>query len=248
MRLAFAAIVILELVAVRAHADKRTAEARALYEKAITHYDLAEYDQAIAEFKQAYELTREPGLLFNIAQAYRLTKDYEQALHFYRTYLDLKPNAPNRADAEAQIAKMKEALQAAPPTPAPVAPPPPVAAPPEPTVAPTPAPVAAPPPPSSTRPRFVHSPRGHATIALAVVGGAALIAAAGTGFEALSIRSRYDAGCATGPCDGGLYSHGRTYAIATDALIGVGVVAAVAATVVGLVRPRERPVTLGMGF
>jgi tetratricopeptide (TPR) repeat protein len=242
---------IIALAPLGAQADTANTEARALYEKGIGHYDLAEYDAAIADFKKAYELSREPGLLFNIAQAYRLEKDYEHARHFYERYLDHKPDAPNRADVEAQIEKMKEALkaEAAAPVPPPgsVAAPPPVAAPAPPVTPPT-APVAAPPPAPSRLARFTHSGRGRATIALAAFGAAALISSVGTGAEALSIRSRYDAGCGSGPCDGALYSHGRAYAVATDVLLSVGVVAAVAATVVGLVRPRERPVTLGMRF
>jgi tetratricopeptide (TPR) repeat protein len=246
MRLGLAAVLILTLTAAGAHADQAAAaQARALYDKAIAHYDLAEYDVAIDEFKQAYELSRQPGLLFNIAQSYRLKKDYEQALHFYRTYLELVPDAPNRRDAETQIRKMNEALKAAPPPSAnaPAPPPPPVATPPPP---PPPPAVAAPPP--APRPSFVHTRRGQATIAIAVVGAAAAIAAAGTGGEALAIRSRYDASCTAGSCDGGLYNRGRGFAIATDVLIGVGVVAAVTATVVGLVHRRERPLTVGMRF
>jgi tetratricopeptide (TPR) repeat protein len=248
MRLGLAAILMLTLAAAGAHADQTAAaQARALYDKAIAHYDLAEYDVAIGEFKQAYELSRQPGLLFNIAQSYRLKKDYEQALHFYRTYLELVPDAPNRRDAEAQIRKMNEALKAAPPpsanVPAP-APAPPVATGPA-TPLPPPA-VAAPPP--APPPSFVHTRRGQATMAIAAVGAAAAIAAAGTGGEALAIRSRYDASCTAGSCDGGLYSRGRGFAIATDVLIGVGVVAAVTATLVGLVHRRERPLTVGMRF
>jgi tetratricopeptide (TPR) repeat protein len=250
MRPAFAAIVLFALLVGRVRADEAaTAQARALYDKAIAHYDLAEYETAITEFKQAYELTREPALLFNIAQSYRLHRDYEQALHFYKTYLELKPDAPNRGDATVQIRKMKEALKAAHPPAAapPVAAPPVAPAPPPPAVAsPPPSVEAAPPAPRPTP--FARTRRGQATIALAVVGGAALIAAAGTGGEALSIRSRYDSGCAAGPCDGALYSRGRGYAIATDVLISVGVVAAVTATLVALVHRRERPVTLGMRF
>src|SRR6478735_7554353 len=64
--------------------------AREHYNQGILHYDLGEIDQAIAEFKQAYAISAAPGLLFNIAQAFRYKKDYEQALHFYRTYLRLQ--------------------------------------------------------------------------------------------------------------------------------------------------------------
>jgi tetratricopeptide (TPR) repeat protein len=236
-------------VSVAARADQGSqAEARALYEKAIAHYDLAEYDLAITEFKQAYELSREPGLLFNLAQACRLKKDYEQALHFYQTYLELVPRAPNRGDAEAQIAKMKQAIEAAPrptpapePVPAPEVVPPPVA--PAPVV--TPVTVVA---PESKAHRFTHSPRGKATIALAVIGAGALLGAAATGAIALTSRSRYDTGCDAGACDHALYQSGRTTAIITDALIGVGVVAALTATLVGAIRHRDRPIALGFRF
>ena len=53
-----------------------------------------------SEFKLAYARSQAPGLLFNLAQASRLNKDYEQALHFYRTYLRVRPDAPNRDDVE----------------------------------------------------------------------------------------------------------------------------------------------------
>jgi len=242
MRRALAMLVLLVLVAPAARADKATAEARALYDKAIAHYDLADYATAISEFKQAYALTREPALLFNLAQACRLQKDYQQALYFYETYLQLMPHASNRADAADQALKMKKEIEAAKARAAETPPP----------VVPAPAPVVAPPPSPAPPPqpavRFVQTTRGRVTIALAAVGGAALIAAAGTGGEALAIRSRYDAGCTSGPCDGGLYSRGHGYAIATDVLLSVGVAAAVVATVVALARRHERPLVVGARF
>jgi tetratricopeptide (TPR) repeat protein len=80
-------------------------EARELYKKGMTHYEIGEFDAAIDEFKHAYALTSAPGLLFNIAQVYRTKKDPEQAVYFYRTYLRLVPDASNRADVEALIAE-----------------------------------------------------------------------------------------------------------------------------------------------
>ena len=80
-------------------------EARELYKKGMTHYELGQFDDAIAAFKRAYELTSAPGLLFNLAQVYRMKKDAEQALYFYKTYLRLIPDASNRADVEALIAE-----------------------------------------------------------------------------------------------------------------------------------------------
>lgn len=91
--------------------DQKKAEAKALYDKGITHYNLGEFDPAIAAFRAAYGISAAPGLLFNIAQAFRLKKDYEQASYFYTTYLRLKPDAPNRADVEARIAEMKTTIE-----------------------------------------------------------------------------------------------------------------------------------------
>jgi tetratricopeptide (TPR) repeat protein len=77
------------------------------YDQGITHYNLGEFDAAVTEFKAAYALTSEPGLLFNVAQAYRLKEDYKQALYFYKTYLRIVPDAPNRADVERWIAELE---------------------------------------------------------------------------------------------------------------------------------------------
>jgi tetratricopeptide (TPR) repeat protein len=76
----------------------------------MNHYNLGEFDEAITEFKAAYALTSEPGLLFNIAQSYRLKEDYKQALYFYKTYLRLVPDAANRADVERWIHELDRLL------------------------------------------------------------------------------------------------------------------------------------------
>jgi tetratricopeptide (TPR) repeat protein len=56
--------------------DKETSEkARAHYETGLHYYDVADYQQAIREFKRAYELSAAPELLFNIGQAHRLAGD-----------------------------------------------------------------------------------------------------------------------------------------------------------------------------
>lgn len=86
------------------------AEAREHHERGKTHYDLGELDEAIAEFKKAYALSGAPAEIFNIAQAYRLKKDYEQALLAYRTYLRLMPDAANQAEVERRLAEMERHL------------------------------------------------------------------------------------------------------------------------------------------
>jgi tetratricopeptide (TPR) repeat protein len=103
-----------------------TPSARELTERGLAHYNVGEYDQAIEAFKQAYLMSNEPGLLFNIAQSYRLKGDCNQALQAYKSYLRADP-AANRAKIEARIAEMEKCVQekgAARPTVPPEAPPP----------------------------------------------------------------------------------------------------------------------------
>jgi tetratricopeptide (TPR) repeat protein len=85
-------------------------EARAHYRTGMTKYELGEFEAAIAEFKKAYEITNAPPLLFNIAQAHRLAHDADHALYFYRMYLRLLPDAPNRADVESLIQQSEASL------------------------------------------------------------------------------------------------------------------------------------------
>jgi tetratricopeptide (TPR) repeat protein len=83
--------------------------AREHYDRGTVRYTLGDFDGAITEFKLAYEASRAPALLYNLAQAHRLKKDPERAVYFYRTYLRELPDAPNRVDAEARIAELEHA-------------------------------------------------------------------------------------------------------------------------------------------
>jgi len=93
--------------------------ARKHYQKGVLHYDLGEFDQAIAEFRQAYALSPAPALLFDLGQAHRLKHDPERALHFYRAYLRAVPDAKNRADAQGWIDRLQAQVQPTGPQPAP---------------------------------------------------------------------------------------------------------------------------------
>ena len=107
-----AVAVALVLCASTAQADDPIQEAKDHYERGMAHYELGEFAAAVDEFKQAYQRSQAPGLLFNLAQASRLGKDYEQALHFYRAYLRVRPDAPNRADVEKRIVELRDAVDA----------------------------------------------------------------------------------------------------------------------------------------
>ena len=86
-------------------------EAKDHYDRGMAHYELGEFAAAVDEFKAAYALSQAPGLLFNLAQASRLNKEYEQALHFYRTYLRVRPDAANRDDVEKRITELEPVVE-----------------------------------------------------------------------------------------------------------------------------------------
>ena len=83
------------------------AQAKELSARAQAHFDLGEYEQAIADFKEAYRLFPSPGLLYNLGQAHRLKGDCTEALTMYRNYLRLAPETPHRAVVEKHITDME---------------------------------------------------------------------------------------------------------------------------------------------
>jgi tetratricopeptide (TPR) repeat protein len=92
-------------------ADPRAAEAKQRYENGMAHFNLEEWDNAIEEWKAGYRAKPVAQFLYNIAQAYRLSKHYEDALNFYQRYLRADPKAPNRTEVEGHIAKLTVVVQ-----------------------------------------------------------------------------------------------------------------------------------------
>jgi tetratricopeptide (TPR) repeat protein len=221
-------------------------EAREHYATGMRHYDLNEIDDAIDEFRKAYSISGAPGLLFNIAQAYRLKKDYEHALQFYRNYLRVQTRAPNRKDVEARVVEMeqliKEAQQVSSERPHGVIPPTQGDAE-EPASEPTP-PTDLPPAATAAQPQvaasrdFIHSKQALAGLAVGAVGVAALITAAGLGGAALSAKNDYNSGCDAGLCDQSRWDAAHGMALGTDVLIGVGAAAVVTGVILILTRPK----------
>jgi tetratricopeptide (TPR) repeat protein len=79
-------------------------KARRLAEQGRVFHDAGDYARAIAAYKEAYVLAPSPGLLFNLAQAYRLAGDCDDAAWMYRRYLDTNPTTERRAIAESHLA------------------------------------------------------------------------------------------------------------------------------------------------
>jgi len=96
----------------RAAEEPATAQARQHYLKAQKAYDLGRWDDAIAEYEEAYSLRSDPTFLYNMAQAYRRKGDAQRALDLFRNYLVKVPDSPQRADIEERIRSLKKQLEA----------------------------------------------------------------------------------------------------------------------------------------
>lgn len=90
-------------------------QARQAFTRGSQHFDLGEYADALADFKEAYRLVSDPVFLFNIAQCQRQLGDRQQAIRSYRMYLVKAPDAPNAESVRETVAQLQHELAAAPP-------------------------------------------------------------------------------------------------------------------------------------
>jgi tetratricopeptide (TPR) repeat protein len=92
-------------------AQDLTLTARALSDQALRQYQQGEYDAAIESFMGAFALSNNPGLLFNVAQAYRLKGDCEHARDYYQRYLSAVPETPLKPSLERRLTEMEACLK-----------------------------------------------------------------------------------------------------------------------------------------
>jgi iron complex outermembrane receptor protein len=88
-----------------ARADERT-EARAHFKKGMAEIADGRYDLGIEELKKAYDILPHPNVLYNIARAYVDQGDLENAVAYYKKYLE---GNPKDRDEVAQIVSALEA-------------------------------------------------------------------------------------------------------------------------------------------
>lgn len=95
---------LLMLAAIAALPAIASAQPRAedLYAEGQAAYDRADYPAAAAKWQAAYDLSKESGLLFNLAQARRLAGDCTRALATYRHFIreDAEPGSEQHKLAE----------------------------------------------------------------------------------------------------------------------------------------------------
>jgi tetratricopeptide (TPR) repeat protein len=98
--------------AARAQQPDDAAAARQHYDRGMGHFQLEEWDAAIDEWKEGFRIKPVGEFLYNIAQAYRLSKRNEQAVSFYQKYLRVDPKASNRGEVEKHITQLNKLIEA----------------------------------------------------------------------------------------------------------------------------------------
>jgi tetratricopeptide (TPR) repeat protein len=88
-----------------------TLTARELSDQALRQYQQGQFDAAIESFMGAFALSNNPGLLFNVAQAYRLKGDCEHARDYYQRYLNAVPETAIKPSLERRVAEMEACLK-----------------------------------------------------------------------------------------------------------------------------------------
>lgn len=88
-----------------------TAEARERYQRGVELFDERNYTAAMVEFQRAYELTRNPAVLFNISATHELSGHFVEALdamHAYERDAPREVVARRRAEVDAALARLRQ--------------------------------------------------------------------------------------------------------------------------------------------
>src|SRR6201986_752494 len=108
MRLCLA-IVLLLASGVTAGADPRREEgARAADRAGAAAYEAGSYQVAYDKFRESFQLSHEPALLYNISSALQGLGRPHDAAEALRSFLRVTPNDPERPKIELRIATLEE--------------------------------------------------------------------------------------------------------------------------------------------
>ena len=194
--------------------------ARRHFESGAAYLEESDYDNALQAFQKAYDLSKRPEILLNIATVQERKAALQPAIDALQQFLSVAPANDEHADAvKLRIQNLQQRLAnekaKAAPAPSAVAP---TQSAPTPVATPTPAA----PPPSMTSPLSPHASRLPAFIALGI-GGVAAGGALITGIVANADYNDKKSSCSPA-CTNGELSSGRTMALTSTILTGVAIV------------------------
>lgn len=79
--------------------------AKQAYQEGLAYISSGDYDKGIAHLQQAYEISPHPNTIYSIAQAYSQKGDVENALTYFKKYLEF--NTPDKSKVESMIASLQ---------------------------------------------------------------------------------------------------------------------------------------------
>jgi len=87
--------------------DELTQEARTFFLRGVSLYRQGHYDAAMQAFVAAYRFAPLPEVLYNLAVTAERLGSRRDAVDYYREYLRLRPNAPDRGHVEREIERLR---------------------------------------------------------------------------------------------------------------------------------------------
>src|SRR3954464_12534844 len=107
MRL-WAAIPIILWCAIAGADARQDQAARDAFKVGRAAYETGDYQLAYDKFKESFQLSHEPALLYNIASALQGLKRPHDAAEALRSFLRLQPNDPDKPKIDQRIATLEE--------------------------------------------------------------------------------------------------------------------------------------------
>ncbi len=102
-------ILALLLAGAPAAAETDDALAKQYYKLGEELYNRADYEGALKQFTQAYQLSKRPALLYNMARCHESLGQHERAIEVYNDYLKSSPDNP--AVIQARIANLRRLIE-----------------------------------------------------------------------------------------------------------------------------------------
>jgi len=112
MLLVALAIAAIGAVARPARAETPQEQARRLASEGLAMFQSGDYNGAVGRFLAADKLAPAPLNDFNVGLCYDRLGNREQAIHYYRSYLQRDPGSRNRAQVEASINRLDGEMRA----------------------------------------------------------------------------------------------------------------------------------------
>lgn len=87
--------------------DEMTQEARRFFERGVAMFRRRRYEAALQAFTAAYNFSRLPEVIYNLAVASERTGRLQDAVDYYREYLRARPEDPGRRQIERHVEQLR---------------------------------------------------------------------------------------------------------------------------------------------